>query len=112
GKCHLRRAADSVRGLHAARDSRLARDGAPPAHNPGAGRVTPMVVETGRSGVIAGLDTASRVYPICGASYCATRASPSCGANPSIFVKTFCEGDGCAGHKRVHARLPTRYARA
>jgi len=26
------------------------------------------------------VDTASRVYPTCGAQYCATRASPSCGA--------------------------------
>jgi hypothetical protein len=24
----------------------------------------------------------------------------------------FCEWDGCAGRKRVHARLTTRYARA
>src|SRR5262249_57217280 len=28
------------------------------------------------------------------------------------LLKTPCEEDGCAGHKRIHARLPTRYARA
>src|SRR5262245_14350931 len=37
--------------------------------------------------VIAGLDTASRVYPTCGSQYCRTRASPSFGAI-HLFRKT------------------------
>src|ERR1700757_5356842 len=37
--------------------------------------------------VIAGLETASRVYPTCGALYCATRASPSCVAIHPIRKK-------------------------
>src|SRR5262249_50623358 len=33
-------------------------------------------------------------------------------SGPSSFAKNaFCEQDGLPGHKRVHARLPTRYAR-
>src|SRR5262249_48078272 len=37
--------------------------------------------------VIAGLDIASRVYPTCDKSYCATRAGPSCGA---ISIQAHC----------------------
>jgi len=43
--------------------------------------------------VIAGLDTGSRVYPTSGASYCATRASPSCGAIHPL-ARSFYEDDG------------------
>jgi len=59
------------------------------------------------SNVIAGLDTASRVYPTCGGQDCGTRANPS-----SDAIHPPCEHDGCAGHKRVYARLRRAFARA
>src|SRR6266550_2736118 len=88
---------------------------------------TPWPPRQTRNGVMAGLVTARRVYPTCGAQRCATRASPSCGAihvfacgakdvdarDISAFTRFFRRAmrghDGigsesnCAGYSRVFA---------
>jgi hypothetical protein len=50
----------------------------------------PTAVGADLSTVIAGLDTASRVYPTCGTSICGTRASPNSDAihpfNEMLFL--------------------------
>src|SRR5215831_6832818 len=72
-------------------------------------RLRPTLARFGARG--AGLDSGSVRPSPAGRSASKTRVNALTPRGSIVLRKTFCEEDGLPGHKRVHARLPTRYAR-